>query len=86
MKNYESTDSFSRQESEQLFHARAVFKEVFRRPAGVEAIRILRRMIRFHPKTDMEYAKFCGMQTVINMILDISEFFGDLDDNGRTQQ
>jgi hypothetical protein len=87
--NYKSFDG---EENSNALRIHLLFKKVFCNEDGKRVINILRRNLRFVPKTDIECARLAGMNAVVNMIIDFSGFFGDCnndghgieDNNGRT--
>jgi hypothetical protein len=62
---------------EHLKMLKGLFRKVFHTPDGRRVISELRRRTRGNPKSDIEYAKQAGIQIVLDMIMDLSDFFGD---------
>jgi hypothetical protein len=77
--NYKSFDS---EGTSSALRMHLLFKKVFGSEDGKRVIHILRRSLRFVPKTDIECARLAGMNAVVNMIVDFSGFFGDCNNDG----
>ena len=77
MMNYDLTNANMENDNERMFRTHTAFRKIFRTEEGREVIRTLNQMTRFHPRSDLECARLCGMQAMINIILDLSEYFGN---------
>ena len=54
---------------------KSLFRKVFNCPDGRRVISEIRRRTRLSPKSELEYAKLAGIQSVIDMIFDMAEIF-----------